>query len=38
MCKIIAGDTSLLSEVLDSYKSVTVLNTDLQKISQWGNQ
>ena len=34
MCKIFADDTSLFSKVLDINKSVTELNTDLEKISQ----
>ena len=33
MCKIFADDTSLFSKVLDINKSVTELNTDLEKIS-----
>ena len=37
MCKIFADGTSLFSEVLDLDKSVTELNTDLQKISHWAN-
>ena len=32
MCKIFADDTSLFSKVLDLSKSVTELNTDLEKI------
>ena len=35
MCKIFADDTSLFSKVVDINKSVTKLNTDLEKISQW---
>ena len=35
MCKIFADDTSLFSKVLDINKSVTELNTNLEKISQW---
>ena len=35
MCKIFADDTSFFSKVLDINKSVTELNTDLEKISQW---
>ena len=31
MCKIFADDTSLFSKVLDINKSVTELNTDLEK-------
>ena len=38
MCKIFADDTSLFSKVLDINKSVTELNTDLEKISQWAYQ
>ena len=38
MCKIFADDTSLFSKVLDINKSVTELNTDLEKISQWVSQ
>ena len=38
MCKIFAGDAPLFSKVLDLDESVTKLNTDLQKISQWANQ
>ena len=38
MCKIFADDTSLFSKVLDINKSVTELNTDLEKISQWACQ
>ena len=38
MCKIFAGDTYLFSKVLDIDKSVTKLNTDLKKISQWTYQ
>ena len=34
MCKIFAYDISLFSKVLDINKSVTELNTDLEKISQ----
>ena len=37
MCNIFADDTSLFSKALDLDKSVTELNTDLQKISQWTN-
>ena len=35
MCKIFADDTSLFSKVLDMNQSVTELNLDLEKISQW---
>ena len=35
MCKIFAGDTSLFSRVLDVNKSVTEVDTDLEKISLW---
>ena len=35
MCKIFADDTSLFSKLPDINKSVTGLNTDLEKISQW---
>ena len=38
MCKIFADDTSLFSKVLDTYKPVTELNTDVQKIRQWAYQ
>ena len=38
MCKTFSDDTSLFSKVIDLDKSVTELNTDLQKISQWTNQ
>ena len=38
MCKIFVDDTSLFSKVLDINKSVTDLNTDLEKISQWAYQ
>ena len=38
MCKIFADDTSLFSKVLDINNSVTELNTDLEKISQWAYQ
>ena len=38
MCKISADDTSLFSKVLDINKSVTELNTNLEKISQWAYQ
>ena len=38
MCKIVADDTSLFSKVLDINKSVTELNTDVEKISQWSYQ
>ena len=38
MCKIFANDTFLFSKVLDINKSVTELNTDLEKISQWAYQ
>ena len=38
MCKLFANDTSLFSKVLDINKSVTELNTDLEKISQWSYQ
>ena len=38
MCKIFADDTSLFSKVLDIYKSVIKLNTDLEKIRQWAYQ
>ena len=38
MCKLFANDTSLFSKVLDVNKSVTELNTDLEKISQWSYQ
>ena len=34
MCKIFADDASLFSKVFDVNKSVTELNTDLEKISQ----
>ena len=34
MCKIFADDTSLFSKALDINKSVTELNTDLEKRSQ----
>ena len=30
-----ADDTSVFSKVLDINKSVTELNTDLEKLSQW---
>ena len=33
-----ADDTSPFSKVLDMNKSVTELNTDLEKISQWSYQ
>ena len=32
MCKVFADDTSLFSKVLDISKSVTELNTDLEKV------
>ena len=35
MCKIFADEASLSLKVLDINKSVTELNTDLEKISQW---
>ena len=35
MCKTFADNTSLFSKVLGINKSVTELNTDLEKISQW---
>ena len=38
MCKNFADDTFLFSKVLDINKSVTELNTDLEKISQWAYQ
>ena len=38
MCNIFTDDTSLFTKVLDIYKSVTKLNTDLEKISQWAYQ
>ena len=38
ICKILANDTSLFSKVLDITKSVTELNTDLEKIRQWAYQ
>ena len=38
MSKIFADDTSLFSKVLDLDKSVTELNSDFQKISQYINQ
>ena len=38
MCKIFDDDTSLFSKVFDICKSVTELNTDLKKISQWAYQ
>ena len=38
ICKIFADDTSLFSKALDINKSVTELNTDLEKISQWAYQ
>ena len=38
MCKIFADDTSPFSKVLDINKSVTELNTDLEKIGQWAYQ
>ena len=34
MCKIFADDTSLFSKVFYVNKSVTELNTDLEKINQ----
>ena len=34
MCNIFADDTFLFSKVLDINKSVTELNTNLEKISQ----
>ena len=34
MCKSFADDTSLFSKVLDIKKSVTELNTALEKITQ----
>ena len=37
MCKIFSDHTSLFSKVLDLDKSVTELNTDLQKTSKWAN-
>ena len=38
MCKIFADDTSPFSEVLGITKSVTELNTDLERISPWAYQ
>ena len=38
MSKIFADDISLFSEILDINKSVTELNTGLEKISQWAYQ
>ena len=38
MYKIFVDDTSLFSKALDLDKSITQLNTDIQKISQWSNQ
>ena len=38
ICKMFADDTSLSSKVVDINKSVTELNTDLEKISQWACQ
>ena len=38
MCKSFADDTSLFSKVLDIKKSVTELNTALEKITQWAYQ
>ena len=38
MCTIFADDTSLFPKLQDLDKSVTELNTDLQKICQWANQ
>ena len=38
ICKIFADDTSPFSKALDMNKSVTELNTDLEKISEWGYQ
>ena len=38
MCKIFADDFSPFSKVLDINKSVTELNADLEKISQWADQ
>ena len=35
MCKVFADNTSLFSKVIEINKSVTELNTDLEKISQW---
>ena len=35
MYYIFAHDTSLFSEVLEMTKSITELNTNLEKISQW---
>ena len=38
MLKIFADDTFLFPKVLGINKSVTELNTDLEKISQWAYQ
>ena len=38
MCEIFADDTALFSKVLDTNKSTTELNTDLEKMSQWAYQ
>ena len=35
MCKIFAHTTSLFSKVLDLNRSLTELNTDLEKTSPW---
>ena len=37
-CKIFANNTSLFSHVLDKHKSQSVLNNDLQVISNWAFQ
>ena len=38
MCKIFADDTSLFLKALNINQSVTELDTDIEKISQWAYQ
>ena len=38
MCKMFADNTSLFSKLLDSNKSFTELNIDLEKIGRWAYQ